>query len=66
MAWNEQVRYDINENEVLSVWSTGINYVVRIDNPVNNSAYILHTSKDESDVKRFFELVKAAYKELIF
>ncbi len=51
MAWNEQVRYDINENEVLSVWSTGINYVVRIDNPVNNSAYILHTSKDESDVK---------------
>ena len=43
MAWNEQVRYDINENEVLSVWSTGINYVVRIDNPVNNSAYILHT-----------------------
>ena len=66
MSWNEQARYDINKNEVLSVWSTGINYVVRIDNPVNNSAYILHTSKDESEVKRFYELVKAAYEELIF
>lgn len=66
MAWNEQDRYDINENEVLSVWNTGTAYVVRVDDTVNSSAYILHTTNNKEEAIRLFEMFKAAYEELIY
>lgn len=59
-------RYEINKDEILSVWETNINFVVRLDNITTNASWILLKSNDKDEALRFFELTKEAYEELIY
>ena len=66
MGWTKHASYSINDREELSLWNTGISYDVRLDNHQNNTAYFLLESNDLSEAERFYELIKAAYEELIY